>query len=198
VNHVLLLILSVIFGNTYKLEPVYLSLVSTVKYVRARPSYIAPNNKLMHQLLPLSACHPTMAPMEHRKPSIEFIRSFYSGERKLFSRMASTLEIDGDLAFKIISYWLWLEENINKDVIYYIQSLSDDGLRRISSLGEQVLTNAAKSDSSTAQKALSGVDYFLKAVCRKAIDDLKDKTEYEKAKAALEELDLQVSFFVWM
>lgn len=149
----------------------------------------------MHQLLPLSARHPTMAPMEHRKPSIEFIHSFYSGERNLFSRMASSLEIDGDLAFKIISYWLWLEENINKDVIHAIQLLSDDGLKRICSLGEQVLTNAAKSDSSTAHKALLGVNYFLKAVCRKAIDDLKDETEYEKAKKALQELDLQVSFF---
>lgn len=148
----------------------------------------------MHRLLPLSALHPSMASTELRKPSIEFIHSFYSGERKLFSRMASSLEIDGDLAFKIISYWLWLEENINKDVIHSIQSLSDNGLQRISALGEQVLTNAGKSDSSTAQKALSGVDYFLKAVCCKAIDDLKNKTEYEKAKKALEELDLQVSF----
>lgn len=159
------------------------------------PSYIIPKNQLMHQLLPLSARHPTMAPMEHRKPSIEFIHSFYSGERNLFSRMASSLEIDGDLALKIISYWLWLEENINKDVIHAIQSLSDDGLKRICSLGEQVLTNAAKSDSSTAHKALLGVNYFLKTVCRKAIDDLKDETEYEKAKKALQELDLQVSSF---
>ncbi|KAJ4768900.1 Rho guanine nucleotide exchange factor [Rhynchospora pubera] len=132
-----------------------------------------------------------MASTEHRKPSIEFIHTFYSGERELFSRMTSFLEIDGDLAFKIISYWLWLEENINKDVIYSILSLSNDGIKRISSLGEQVLTNAAKSNSSTAKKALSGVNYFLNSVCHKAIDDLKDRAEYEKAKKALQELNLE-------
>ncbi|KAJ3704466.1 hypothetical protein LUZ61_008171 [Rhynchospora tenuis] len=132
-----------------------------------------------------------MASTEHRKPSIEFIHTFYSGERELFSRMASFLEIDGDLAFKIISYWLWLEENINKDVIYSILSLSNDGIKRISSLGEQVLTNATKSDSSTAKKALSGVNYFLNSVCHKAIDDLKDRAEYEKAKKALQKLNLE-------
>ncbi|KAJ1688467.1 hypothetical protein LUZ63_019857 [Rhynchospora breviuscula] len=132
-----------------------------------------------------------MASTEHRKPSIEFIQTFYSGERELFSRMASFLEIDGDLAFKIISYWLWLEENINKDLIYSILSLSNDGIKRISSLGEQVLTNAAKSNSSTAKKALSGVNYFLNSVCHKAIDDLKYRAEYEKAKKALQELNLE-------
>ncbi|KAJ4749048.1 Rho guanine nucleotide exchange factor [Rhynchospora pubera] len=145
----------------------------------------------MHPLLPLSASHPTMTHMEHGKPRIEFIHTFYSGERELFSRLVSSLEIDGDLALKIISYWLWLEENINKDVIYSIQSLSDDGLKRISLLGEQILINAVKSDSSTAEKALSCVNYFLKTVCCKAMSDLKDRAEYEKAKKALQELDLE-------
>ncbi|KAL6897269.1 hypothetical protein ACP4OV_006965 [Aristida adscensionis] len=113
--------------------------------------------------------------------------SYYMIVRQLFSRLVFSLQIKPSLAMKILAFWLWLEGNGHVDFLRSVDSFDDYHLWDIAFAGkgfiEALYLKSCESNVRSMQgdyfwkEAVHGVTFYLKNICFKAVEDLREIAE---------------------